>query len=396
MNKNGIKILFLALCLFGMIYFISPAYADTLNSDLAGKIRIAILPLSVPESRTDLKQYGVGTMDTLITALSNIPDFIMVERAQIEYVLKEQAFQDTGYVNKETAVKIGQILGAQVLVTGNIQAVGEKIRITSHFTQVQTGAIIQTAIVTGKLDEIFDLQDELAKRLISSQKIDVSPERMEWVSNITKSTKSLEAYGYYLKGREEYLKLTKAGYEKAIEWYQKAVKADSEYALGYAGLGEVYAIIATLARFDHNKNKAIFYYGLAKKNIDMALILNPNSSEVYKALGKYYYSIFEGFESIKKIEETLKKALEINPSDSEIYVDLWLSNPFNDTNHPYIKKALELNPDSVYAHYKLALRYQLMQKWDLAYKELQMVLKINPDYERAKEDLKDVLKHYKP
>ena len=62
----------------------------------SGKQRVAILPLTTPKNQPDLEQYGLGTMDTLIQALANVPQFVMIDRGRIESILKEQQFAVAG------------------------------------------------------------------------------------------------------------------------------------------------------------------------------------------------------------------------------------------------------------------------------------------------------------
>ena len=115
--------LFLAL-------FAAPSYAEK---------RLAVLPFDVPESRPDMKQFGIGITDTINIALSGIHDFIMIDRSQFENILKEQAFQQSGMTDPEKITKLGRLVGAEILIVGSIQTDGLSYRITARLTEVETG-----------------------------------------------------------------------------------------------------------------------------------------------------------------------------------------------------------------------------------------------------------------
>src|ERR1019366_9013751 len=107
----------------------------------------------------------------------------------IEHVLKEQAFAQTGLVDQETALKVGKLMQAQMLITGSIQQGGVRLRITANFTDVQTGEVKDSRQVTGA--DIFDLQDQLAGLFIKGQNVTVTAQQQQRVEKVLKSTADL-------------------------------------------------------------------------------------------------------------------------------------------------------------------------------------------------------------
>src|SRR6185503_19658958 len=107
--------------------------------------------------------YAWGIMDSLIATLSHVPRFILVDRARIQLLTKSA---DVG-----PADQLGRLLGAQVLVTGSLVIAGGEARLTAHFIEVATGSIVRSETITGPMDRIFSLLDELAARFLSWQQV---------------------------------------------------------------------------------------------------------------------------------------------------------------------------------------------------------------------------------
>lgn len=343
------------------------AYAQT---------KISVLPFDVLTQKEDMKQFGVGTMDTLTNALNNVPDFIMIDRGQLNSVMKEIAFQGSGLTIDKNTEKIGQLLGAEILVLGTIQSFENKYRITAHFTEVKTGKILKTVQVTGA--DIFVLQDQLASEIINQQHVKVSPEQQQRISSITKATDNVDAYDYYIKGRTSYLLYTEDGYRKAIDLFEQALTIDKDYTIALAAKAEAQANLANEFRVS-----GVPYQDLLKQsevNAKQALTQNKELSDIYRALSNVY-NIQENYPESKIQAET---AIKLNPNDAEAYTLLWFDNSMLkkkfESNDPLIAKSLERNPRLVLTHSLLSSTYYGEQNLDKAIEESQLTVKFSPDY----------------
>lgn len=333
--------------------------------------RIAVVPFDVPESRPDMKQFGVGITDTINIVLSNFEDFVMVDRSQLENVMKEQAVQKSGFIDSEKAVKMGKILGAQVLVLGSIQNDGTNYRITARMTEVETGKIIKAVQVTGT--NIFELQDKLASEIIDQQKVVASEGILTRIKNIINATKSVDAYGYYLKGKDDLLKSNLTGYKSAIDYFDKAIETDNSYALALAAKAEAQALLASELELNAKPYKSILDKAL--ENANNALSKQNQLGDAYRALSTIY-KIQGNFEQGKKEAE---KALSLNPNDADAYYLLW-SNSSSNLEDPLIKKAVSINPYIVKKHFAIGYAYFKQSKFQEAIDVYNEVLKINPKF----------------
>ncbi len=110
---------------------------------------VAVLPF-VNLERDDSKTYLVDLIvETLHTVLGKKKGIRLVERSQVEQLLREIRFSGKTLVDPGTALRIGRMLAAQVVVIGSFHQHGKSIRINGRFVEVETGRIGDSAVVTG-------------------------------------------------------------------------------------------------------------------------------------------------------------------------------------------------------------------------------------------------------
>ena len=122
------------------------------------------------EDRIHLREFAwlrKGLADMLITDLSQAPGLEVVQREHLEEVLREQSLQAAGRVEEKTAVRIGRLTGATVILLGSATRVGDTLRLDAHFLDVERGTVLGAASVDGRLDDILLLEKELASRLLA-------------------------------------------------------------------------------------------------------------------------------------------------------------------------------------------------------------------------------------
>ncbi len=346
-------------------------------SEISELIRVAVMAFSTPKDRPDVEQYGEGTMDSLITGLKHIPKFVMLDRGRIDRIIKEQAFQLSGAVDPESAVKVGKLLGAQTLISGSIQVAGGSIRIIANFVDVESGKVNDSQKVTGSINNIFDLQDQLAGLFLKNQNIKVTTEQETRLTKSFKSTYNLTAYDYYLKGRKSFLSATPEGYNDSLKWYSEAIKIDAKYALSYTGFAETMIALGWANQQsgqDYKRN-----YEQAYKYSEKAVQIDPNIPDAYRVLG---HSLFVYLHKIKEAQNMVKKALELNPNDGLSWYVLWIVS-FNtanrDPDHEYIRKASELMPDSFIIRNDRGNAYARAKRFEKAIVEYNAASLIEPN-----------------
>lgn len=167
---------------------------------------------------------GIG--ETLTVKLGQVPSITVVERMRLADAMKELKLQDTAVVDPATAAKVGKVVGAQTIVLGAIQKMGDQIRLTARFVEAESGAVTNTAQADGTVKEVFDLQDRLADALLKSLDVKVSAEVTEKMR--VKPTEDIAAYESYSKGVSS---MQSGNYDKAAEQLKQATDKDPGFKL---------------------------------------------------------------------------------------------------------------------------------------------------------------------
>jgi len=204
------------------------------NADVCNKIRIAssrldtvaVMPFQNATNDPSLDWLSMGIPETITDDLLTMGRFVLIERIQLWRVMEEQALQLTGAIDNATAMEIGKLLGANLLVVGAFQKQGDTVRLTARFVEAQTGGVLQSTKITGPIDNIFDLQDRIVDDLAAGLNLDVP--RTKSIPLRGKPTKSLEAFQHF--GRAALLQARK-DYQGAVGELQKAIAADPGFSL---------------------------------------------------------------------------------------------------------------------------------------------------------------------
>ncbi|MFQ5454185.1 MAG: CsgG/HfaB family protein, partial [Candidatus Zixiibacteriota bacterium] len=148
----------------------------------------------------------------------------VIERANLDALLKEHELSQTGKVDKSTAIEIGKLLGAQLMVFGSITQLDDKhTRMVARAVKVETSEIITSVDIEGK-PEYFKLEKELVKQLADKLDIDLNKKTMELIDK--NGTDSDEAANFYAKGL--YF-MDRYDYSNAYDNFKKAYEIDDEF-----------------------------------------------------------------------------------------------------------------------------------------------------------------------
>lgn len=308
--------------------------------------KIAVLPFANLMKDDSLEWLTGGISSTITTKLGNVKGLYLVERSQIENALKELSFQGSGFVDEKTAKDVGKLLGVDVIVVGEFQKAGNTLRITARFVEVQTGKIISPADATGKFDDIFKLQDDIAFALLKSLGVDTSSG--EIVKQITNNpTENFTAFEWSQKG---YDAMQAKNYDKAMEYFGKSIEADNNYAYPYSQRGICYY---------YKQN-----YSLSLADYSKAIELNSSDATTFNNRGLTYYQLGDYGSAISDYTQAIK----LNPQYASAYYNRGYcyneKKLYDETISDYTK-AIELNPQDSGAYYNRGIAYY----WGKGYKD---------------------------
>ncbi|KAB2881349.1 tetratricopeptide repeat protein [bacterium] len=342
------------------------ALISILLSDSIAQSRIAVLPFKNISGDKQYDWLADGFCETLTSSFAQIGSFVVVERSQIEKVLKEQDFQMSDYANEAKVVEVGKILGVDKMLIGSYQVFAGNINVNTRIVNMQTGQVDKAGALANKrakLENIFDLQDEICVSQAKAFGGEITQKEVQKIASVTSSNKtnSFSAYELYNKGVNEYYA---KNYADAIVSFNKAIEANPQYSEAYNYLGLV-------ADNQGDNNQAIYYY---KK----AFEIKPTDAVVANNLGIVY--------AVKKEYDNARwytnKSIELNPNYYNAYNNLgWISETLGDktTALEHFLKAYELDPTNDYACRHIGGIYEGQGKYEEAVKYYQKSIDNNPN-----------------
>lgn len=291
---------------------------------------------------------GSGIAETVTSDLKNIRGISVIGRERIFEALKSYASAELMELDEKFAMDLGRRLGATWIVSGGYQRVGEMIRITARLISVETGALLKTVKIDGKIGEIFNLQDRVVLELSEGLNLTVGHSEM---SEIEKAeTESVEAYEDFSRAMINLRMATPDSLDRSIYLFERAITQDPNYASAWAALGAAYNLKGGFLGVAEMSQKAIEFEL-------KALSINPRLSEAHQWLGAAYLSVGRTDDAI----DSMKSALQLEPKSAGAHAALarvyWIGKGMIKEGIVELEKALELNPDAGYSYLQLSLLY---------------------------------------
>jgi adenylate cyclase len=193
---------------------------------LHGKPSIAVLPFTNMSNDPEQEYFSEGITEDLITDLSKISGLHVVARNNV-----------FAYKGKPTKVqKVAHELGVRFVLEGSVRKAGSRVRVTGQLIDSNNGAHLWADRFDRDLTDIFAIQDEIAHVIVNQLKVKLLPEERKVIGQAP--TESIEAYGYYLRGRQFLHRRSKSYLLLAKRMFAKAVELDPLYAQAYAGIAD--------------------------------------------------------------------------------------------------------------------------------------------------------------
>jgi serine/threonine protein kinase/tetratricopeptide (TPR) repeat protein len=163
-----------------------------------------------------------GITEDVITELSKIRGLNIFSRPTV------LTFKD----KQVTPGQVGQQLGAAYVLTGTLRRAGARLRISAQLVDTHTDFPLWSERFDREMKDVFEVQDEMARRIAEALRVTLSPEELEALS--IKPTENLQAYDLYLRGKRYARRQTRQDLEFALQMFENAVAIDASFALAYA------------------------------------------------------------------------------------------------------------------------------------------------------------------
>ncbi|MBN1999638.1 PEGA domain-containing protein [candidate division KSB1 bacterium] len=136
------------------------------QTDAQAKPRIAVLPFSDTNANSKREGYGEAISGMLMTELINGKIFQVIERNEIQRMMEEMALQISGAVDSNTAKRIGEILGVEILVFGTVAKFGDLVETDIRLIDTETGeALLAESASSRSVEEIRSMVKNLARKI---------------------------------------------------------------------------------------------------------------------------------------------------------------------------------------------------------------------------------------
>ena len=291
----------------------------------AEKPSIAVLPFNNMSDDPGQEFFSDGITEDIITDLSKVSGLFVVGR-------------NTSFTYKGKAVQLQQVaaeLGAKFILEGSVRKAGERVRVNAQLIDGASGGHLWADRYDRDLTDIFAIQDEITQAIVEQLKIKLLPKEKKAIAQAP--TANVEAYTYYLKGRQFFFNSTRVLLRLARQMFAKAAEIDPLYARAYAGMAICDARLENWYREDVDPASI-----LAAAN--KAIALDPDLAEAHVARGVALGNRGEVEEATKSFE----RALAADPNNFDAHLAFARFNVAQgklEQSVPLFERAVELNPD---------------------------------------------------
>ncbi len=334
---------------------------------------IAVLPFANMSADPENEYFCDGLAEELSNALAKVEGLKVTARTSAF------AFKGT---NKRVG-EIADLLGVSTILEGSVRKSGNHLRITVQLINASDGYHLWSERYEREMRDIFDVQDEITVSVVSALKMRLLGRHQTLV--LKRYTANTQAYNFYLKGRYFWFKSTPQEFHKCLPYFERAVDADPQYALGYFGLASYYGFASSWGLMPPQEGWPQMEAATIK-----ALSLDDTLPEVHHGLAALKWVYYRDWPAA---EMAFQRAIQLNPNIAVIHshysIFLSIVGRF-DQSIAEGKTALELDPLSIRVRRNQGARFYYARRYDEAVKQYSEALYLEPNEADLHEQLGDV------
>jgi DNA-binding winged helix-turn-helix (wHTH) protein/TolB-like protein/cytochrome c-type biogenesis protein CcmH/NrfG len=337
---------------------------------------IAVLPFRDIGASGD-EHLGLSLADVLITRLGNLK---AVQVRPTSAVLKLEGQEQESNV-------AGRLLGVDAVLEGSIYRSREQIRVTARLVRVSDRSPIWSGQFDNRVGDVLTLENAIAEQVADALTLSLSADEK---ANLSKPySDSADALQLYAKGRYYWNTRTWPGMDQAQYFFRRAIEKDPNFALAYVGLAdqlvmsgpnpEVVLAIRKAIELDPNLGEAYATSGFtsmfhnwdwqrAEASLKQAIALRPG----YGTAHQWYATLLAITGRVDEAKREVERALEIDPRSANFLADTGQMYYFArqyDEAEAYCRKALEVEPEFIFAHEYLSAIYFKTGRYSEAFEE---------------------------
>jgi non-specific serine/threonine protein kinase len=258
---------------------------------------LAVLYFENPGGAKEDEYFRDGITEDIITELSRIKDVWVLTRSAV-----------IGFRDKPaTASDIGKQLNAAYVLEGSLRRAGSQLRITARLVETGTARSVWAERYDRKLEDVFAIQDEIAQSIAKALKVMLSEQEKRAIAKAP--TADVQAYDYYLRGRQYFHQFRRKSFDYARQMFARAIVIDPGYARAYAGVADCCSHL-------------YMYWGASNDDLKEAEAASRKAVELDPELGEAHVSRGLALLMTKKYaeaDEEFNAAIRINPRLFEAY-----------------------------------------------------------------------------
>src|SRR5881227_2311757 len=325
---------------------------------------VAVLPFENLSSDPDNAYFADGIEEEIRTRLARIADLKVISRNST------QRYQS----KRGNLAEIAKQLRVAHILEGSVQKAADQVRVNVQLVNVQTDSQLWAETYDRKLNDIFSVESEIAKRIAESLQAELTGREEQAL--VAKPTNNPEAYDAYLRGLvfEARSNYSSDALLKAIGLYERAVQLDSNFAIAWARLSGANALLY----FNRNDTTAA-RRDSAKVALENAQKLQPSSPETLLFVAYYQYWVQRDYELAKTTFERVSKML---PGSGEVSYALGAvarREGLWDESVAYWERGLALDPLNTALLTEVAWTYAALRQFPAALKLYDRALDILPN-----------------
>jgi TolB-like protein len=288
---------------------------------------IIVLPFENISPDPEQEYFSDGLTEEIITDLSHIHNLLVISRSS--------AMTFKG--KNKTIPEIAQAVNVRFVLEGSVRKAGNDLRITAQLIDSVTDAHLWAEKYTGKLDDVFYIQEKVSRSIADALKLKLSSQESKKIAE--HKVDNIQVYECFLKARQDLWKYTEDSLARAEQSLKNGLTLLGDHELLYTGLGQVY-----FQFYDSGIRHEEIYLDKLKDCIDKIFISNPESANGYQLSGLLKLKK----ENTQNAYWDFKRAFKLNPTDPETILWLFYILSHHLGRHaltsPLIKKVIEIDP----------------------------------------------------
>jgi TolB-like protein/predicted Ser/Thr protein kinase len=323
---------------------------------------IAVLPLDIRSKDSDADYISDGIAESINNSLARLPGLKVIPNSvALRYKGKAADFQ-----------KIGEDLGVKAVLSGRVLQRGDDLSIDIELDDVRNGKQLWGQQYTRTVADLLMVQTDIAREVSQRLRSELSAADRQKLT--LGSTSNPDAYQLYLKGTYYTSKFTKDGFDKGIDYLNRAIALDPNYAQAYSALAWNY--INQDDWFIAPREAAPKARDLAKKAIE--LDETDTEAHVVLAIENHWYEW-----DWTAAEREFKRAIELDPhsGDAHGYYSWFLASMGrNDEAVEEARRLLHIDPLGTGGNGNLGSVFVFTHQWDKAIEQLRYAIDLDPNY----------------